>query len=602
MRRSRPGSRTTSVSIQVPPAATAWMHPASSSSEEVLRTTPAAPACRKRNASLSLMSVPQTITAVGFSPVLSRRNQSITVGAPNPLSTTRIEGWRWRTAATASSTLVSTATTRGPSIDSMRFRKPSMATGSGSQMARVSTTHTKLSTGTSEYCSAGKRNSSQKLGELDGHRAERKLGQVDPAVTERILHERRALGAEPARPGVTLPEFLRPLVDRRHLGRRNLLCQRDVRMVGERLAECQRLRIHGRVNPEHLRRAVAQLEVDHVGHREHANPPQHDVKRRPVPGAHAHVLAGHLPIHRQRSRRQHAHMCVRVTPRHQFPAQIVEKAPQRIGYINYQGKYIQSLLGGNPGQHPVRIKTHVLLMVTVLRFLSRRPVPGPIHLLRLMVMQRTSDTNPLLDVEFRIPFDRIRAEHVQPAASELLGEARARLAALAAPDGERTFDNTMHALDAMTEPLDWAMGVVRHLESVATYPELRAAFNAAQPEVSAFYTGISLDAGLWRNIKAYAATGEAAQLTGPRRRFLHKTIDSFRRHGADLEPAGKKRLEEIDVELTRITTKFGENVLDSTNAFELVIADEADLAGLPPTAVAAARDSAESKGDRKRGA
>jgi oligopeptidase A len=138
--------------------------------------------------------------------------------------------------------------------------------------------------------------------------------------------------------------------------------------------------------------------------------------------------------------------------------------------------------------------------------------------------------------------------------------------------------------------------VVRHLESVATYPELRAAFNAAQPEVSAFYTGISLDAGLWRNIKAYAATGEAAQLTGPRRRFLHKTIDSFRRHGADLEPAGKKRLEEIDVELTRITTKFGENVLDSTNAFELVIPGEADLAGLPPTAIASARASAQRKG------
>ena len=148
----------------------------------------------------------------------------------------------------------------------------------------------------------------------------------------------------------------------------------------------------------------------------------------------------------------------------------------------------------------------------------------------------------------------------------------------------------------MTEPLDYAMGVVRHLESVATYPELRAAFNAAQPEVSAFYTGIPLDAGLWRNIKAYAASAEAAQLTGARRRFLHKTIESFRRHGADLEPAGKKRLEEIDVELTQITTRFAENVLDSTNAFELILTDPADLAGLPPTAVASARESAQRKG------
>jgi oligopeptidase A len=211
-------------------------------------------------------------------------------------------------------------------------------------------------------------------------------------------------------------------------------------------------------------------------------------------------------------------------------------------------------------------------------------------------MPLTDATNPLLDVEFRIPFDRIRAEHVQPATIELMRQARISLAALAAPNGEPTFDSTLRALDTMTEPLDWAMGVVRHLESVATYPELRAAFNAAQPEVSAFYTGIPLDVGLWSNIKAYAAGAEAAQLTGARRRFLHKTIDTFRRHGANLEPAGKKRLEEIDVELTQITTKFAENVLDSTNAFELVLTKERDLAGLPPTAIASARESAQRKG------
>ncbi len=96
-------------------------------------------------------------------------------------------------------------------------------------------------------------------------------------------------------------------------------------------------------------------------------------------------------------------------------------------------------------------------------------------------------------------------------------------------------------------------------------------------------------------MKAYAATPEAAGLAGERRRFLTKTIDSFRRHGAELDPEGKKRLEAIDVELTKLTTKFAENVLDSTNAFELVITDETQLAGLPPTAVATARASAARK-------
>jgi oligopeptidase A len=205
-------------------------------------------------------------------------------------------------------------------------------------------------------------------------------------------------------------------------------------------------------------------------------------------------------------------------------------------------------------------------------------------------------TNPLLSVQFRVPFDRIQAADVEPGIAAILRDARERLEALAAAPGERTFENTMRALDLMTEPLDYAMGVVRHLESVATYPELRAAFNAVQPNVSAFYTGIPLNHELWKGIKAFAGTPEAESLTGARRRYLRKTMDTFRRHGADLDPAGKKRLEELDVELTQLTTKFSENVLDSTNAFELILTEDADLAGLPPTALASARQSAERKG------
>jgi oligopeptidase A len=214
-------------------------------------------------------------------------------------------------------------------------------------------------------------------------------------------------------------------------------------------------------------------------------------------------------------------------------------------------------------------------------------------------MSSPTDANPLLDVQFRIPFDRIRAEHVQPAIETLLEQSRAELADLAAGGATgqpvRTFDNTLRALDDLAEPLGRAMGVVRHLESVATYPELRAAFNAVQPAVSAFHTGIPLNAGLWRNIKDFAATPEAARLTGERKRYLHKTVETFRRHGADLDAAGKRRLEEIDVELSKITTKFGENVLDSTNAFELVLTEERDLAGLPASAIASARENAQRK-------
>ncbi len=207
-----------------------------------------------------------------------------------------------------------------------------------------------------------------------------------------------------------------------------------------------------------------------------------------------------------------------------------------------------------------------------------------------------SQPNPLTDISFRVPFDLIRAEHVEPAIDQLIEEARARLESVAAAPGPRTFLNTMLALDRLSDRLDFAMSVVRHLESVATTPELREAYNAIQPKASAFYSGIPLHAGLWKAIKEFAGTDEACALTGPRRRFLDKTIEAFRRHGADLDAAGKARLEAIDVELTNVTTRFQENVLDSTNAFELTITDESRLAGLPETARAAARQSAESKG------
>ncbi|WP_437597871.1 M3 family metallopeptidase [Sorangium sp. So ce590] len=204
--------------------------------------------------------------------------------------------------------------------------------------------------------------------------------------------------------------------------------------------------------------------------------------------------------------------------------------------------------------------------------------------------------NPLLSLGFEIPFDRIRSEHVEPAVRALLDDARARLEALIATPGPRTYDSTLAALEAVTDRLDRAMNVVSHLESTSTTPELRAAYNAVQPEVSEFLSGIALNEGVYGALKAFAATPEAAALTGPRRRFFKKTLDDFRRSGAELDPPGKKRLSEIDVELATLTLRFSQNVLDATNAFEFVVEDPARLAGLPPSAVEAARQSAQDKG------
>ncbi len=211
-------------------------------------------------------------------------------------------------------------------------------------------------------------------------------------------------------------------------------------------------------------------------------------------------------------------------------------------------------------------------------------------------MSVTTQTNPLLDVEFRIPFDQIRAEHIEPAVQDLLKKSRENIERIVEDREPRTFISTMMAYDRSTEELEYAMGIVKHLEAVATTPDLRAAYNKVQPDVSAFYSSIPLNEGLWRAIQAYAAADEAKRLTGTRKRFLTKTVDFFRRHGAELDLEGKARLSAIDVELSKITTRFSENVLDSTNLFEMILTDEASLAGLPESARDAARESAKSKG------
>jgi oligopeptidase A len=204
--------------------------------------------------------------------------------------------------------------------------------------------------------------------------------------------------------------------------------------------------------------------------------------------------------------------------------------------------------------------------------------------------------NPLLALPRPLPFDRVRAEHVVPGIRALIEKAKERLDEVIRMPGPRTWENTMGALDTLTEPLDEGMGLVSHLESVATEPALREAYSAVQPEVSAFYSSIALSERLWNALKAFAATDEAKALTGPRKRYLEKTLADFRRAGADLPPEGKKRLEAIDVELAEVTLKFSQNTLDSTGAFELLIDDPVKLAGLPKSAVDAARQSAEKAG------
>jgi oligopeptidase A len=211
-------------------------------------------------------------------------------------------------------------------------------------------------------------------------------------------------------------------------------------------------------------------------------------------------------------------------------------------------------------------------------------------------MDTVAETNPFLDVEHPIAFDRMRADHVQPAVAALLAEAQAGLRELESDQRAPTYDNTLGALEELTERLGRAMGVISHLESVVTTDDLRDAYNEVQPLVSAFYSSIPLSSPLFARLQAFAVTEEAKALDPTRARFLHKTLESFVREGAALGAEAKAKLQALNVELSELTTRFSQNVLDSTNEFELIIEERERLRGLPPRAIEAAAQSARSKG------
>jgi oligopeptidase A len=205
--------------------------------------------------------------------------------------------------------------------------------------------------------------------------------------------------------------------------------------------------------------------------------------------------------------------------------------------------------------------------------------------------------NPFLDPAFEIHWTDHRPELIAPAIETALEHAQSAIDAITALDpSTATYEKTFLALESATEELNRAWGKVTHLQSVADSPPIRDAHNAMLPKVSAFEAKVPLNAELWRRLKAVAESPAAAKLAGIHRRFLQETVADFRQAGADLPSHQRERLEALQSELAQITQKFAENVLDATNAWQLVVEDERRLAGLPAHAIAAARRSAESKG------
>ncbi len=204
--------------------------------------------------------------------------------------------------------------------------------------------------------------------------------------------------------------------------------------------------------------------------------------------------------------------------------------------------------------------------------------------------------NPLLSKTHRIPFDVIGTEHVLDGVETAIAEAKSAIAALVEAGDASSFARVMDRLDEITEAPEHAFRLASHLNGVANTPEMREAYGRALPQFVAFVNGLLTDQGLWRLLKTYAATPEARALTGTKRRHLEKTLEEFRRAGADLAESERRRAEALQIELASLQQKFANNVLDSQNAFELLLEDESELAGLPEGVVRRARADAEARG------
>ncbi|HEX7047478.1 MAG TPA: M3 family metallopeptidase [Gammaproteobacteria bacterium] len=200
-------------------------------------------------------------------------------------------------------------------------------------------------------------------------------------------------------------------------------------------------------------------------------------------------------------------------------------------------------------------------------------------------------SNPLLLADGLPDFAAIRPEHVEPAIDNILAENRGAIAKLLEQSQPFTWSNLVEPLEALEDRLSRAWSPVSHLNSVANTPELRAAYNACLPKLSDYGTELGHNRALfdaYREVRSASDSLDAAQ-----RKILDDEIRDFHLAGVDLPDDRKSRFKEIQQELSQLTTKFEENLIDAAAAWHLKIDVEHRLRGVPADAIERARKLAE---------
>jgi len=194
------------------------------------------------------------------------------------------------------------------------------------------------------------------------------------------------------------------------------------------------------------------------------------------------------------------------------------------------------------------------------------------------------------------PFSGITNDHFLPAFTRGIEVARKEVDAIVNNPDAPTFENTIVAMTFSGDMLDRASSIFFNLHSAETNDEIQKIALEVSPLLSEFGNDIRLNKDLFERVKAVYNAKDTLDLTPEQVTLLDKQYKSFSRNGANLPEDKKTKLREIDMELSRLSLQFGENVLHETNAYQLHITDEADLSGLPEGTIEAARELAKDNG------
>ena len=193
-------------------------------------------------------------------------------------------------------------------------------------------------------------------------------------------------------------------------------------------------------------------------------------------------------------------------------------------------------------------------------------------------------------------YSDVKPEQIAPAIEYLLKCAQDAVDHATAPNTASTWENLVEPLEDATEALGRSWGVISHLNSVADTPELRSAYGAMLPQVTAFFSSLGQNLDLYKKYKALKNSSAFEKLNHAQKKVIENSLRDFRLGGAELSEQDKPRFAQIQDEQAILGKAFSDHVLDATDGFVHTLTNQADLAGLPEDAIAAATDTAQQKG------